>query len=108
MKIILKSQQATTKTQITTKHANTLNLSLTATQKEDQNWFSRQSIAECRSKVLQNAPREHSAILSTFIKLFFVLTPLFGLFLVVAEDRFDCSHTRFMSSLIIFLFTVTD
>ena len=29
--------------------------------------------AECRSKVLQNAPREHSAILSTFIKLPFVI-----------------------------------
>ena len=28
--------------------------------------------AKCRSKVLQNAPREHSAILSTFIKLPFV------------------------------------
>ena len=26
-------------------------------------------LSECRSKVLQNAPREHSAILSTFIKL---------------------------------------
>ena len=31
-----------------------------------------QSIAKCRSKVLQNAPREHSAILLTFIKLQFV------------------------------------
>ena len=29
-------------------------------------------IAQCRSKVLQNAPREHSEILSTFIKLPFV------------------------------------
>ena len=29
-------------------------------------------IAYCWSKVLQNAPREHSAILSTFIKLPFV------------------------------------
>ena len=29
-------------------------------------------IQECRSKVLQNASREHSAILSTFIKLPFV------------------------------------
>ena len=28
--------------------------------------------ALCRSKVLQNAPREHCAILSTFIKLPFV------------------------------------
>ena len=33
----------------------------------------RQIIAECRSKVLQNALSEHSAILSTFIKLPFVL-----------------------------------
>ena len=38
-----------------------------------------------RSKVLQNAPREHSAILSTFIKLpfvfkFFVLSILSGRF----------------------------
>ena len=30
----------------------------------------------CRSKVLQNAPREHSAILSTFIKLPFVFKTL--------------------------------
>ena len=30
---------------------------------------SRLIIAKCRSKVLQNAPREHSAILLTFIKL---------------------------------------
>ena len=30
-------------------------------------------MALCRSKVLQNAPREHSAILSTFIKLSFVV-----------------------------------
>ena len=30
-------------------------------------------VALCQSKVLQNAPREHSAILSTFIKLPFVI-----------------------------------
>ena len=30
-------------------------------------------IAECRSKVLQNASKEHSAILLTFIKLPFVV-----------------------------------
>ena len=30
-------------------------------------WISRPSIAYCRSKVLQNAPREHSAILLAFI-----------------------------------------
>ena len=34
-----------------------------------QNMFSRQIIAKCRSKVLQNAPPEHSAILSTCTKL---------------------------------------
>ena len=36
-------------------------------------WFSTPIIALCRSKVLQNALREHSAILSTFIKLPFVM-----------------------------------
>ena len=43
-----------------------------------QNWFSRLIIAQCRSKVLQNAPREHSAILSTCNKLpsIFVLSIL--------------------------------
>ena len=40
-----------------------------ATLKKTTNWFSRPIIAQCRSEVLQNAPREHSAILSTFIKL---------------------------------------
>ena len=40
--------------------------------KKINNWFSRPIIALCRSKVLQNAPREHFAILSTFIKLPFV------------------------------------
>ena len=35
--------------------------------KKTKNWFSRPIIAKCRSKVLQNAPREHSAILWTFI-----------------------------------------
>ena len=40
--------------------------------KKIKNWFSRLIIALCRSKVLQNAPREHFAILSTFIKLPFV------------------------------------
>ena len=40
--------------------------------KKTKNWFSRLIIAYCRSNVLQNAPREHSAILSTFIKLPFV------------------------------------
>ena len=41
--------------------------------KKTKNWFSRPIIAKCRSKVLQNAPREHSAILLIFIKLPFVL-----------------------------------
>ena len=40
--------------------------------KKTENWFSRPIITKCRSKVLQNAPREHYAILSTFIKLPFV------------------------------------
>ena len=41
--------------------------------KKAKHWFSRQIIAKCRSKVLQNAPREHSAILLSFIKLPFVV-----------------------------------
>ena len=40
--------------------------------KKTKNGFSRPMIAYCRSKVLQNAQRENSAILSTFIKLSFV------------------------------------
>ena len=40
--------------------------------KKTKNWFSKPIITKCRSKVLQNAPREHSAILLTFIKLPFV------------------------------------
>ena len=40
--------------------------------KKIKNWFSRPIIAKCRSKVLQNAPKEHSAILLTFLKLPFV------------------------------------
>ena len=40
----------------------------TATLKKNTNWFSRPSIAYCRSKVLQNAPGG----VSTFIKLPFV------------------------------------
>ena len=40
--------------------------------KKTKNCFSRQIIAKCKSKVLQNAPREHFAILSTFIKVPFV------------------------------------
>ena len=41
--------------------------------KNTKYWFSRPIIAKCSSKVLQNAPREHSAILLTFFKLLFVL-----------------------------------
>ena len=37
----------------------------------DKNWFSRPTIPYAAQKVLQNAPREHSAILSTFMKLQF-------------------------------------
>ena len=44
--------------------------------KKTKIWFSRPIIAKCRSEVLQNAPREHSAILSTFIKLLFVFNSL--------------------------------
>ena len=40
-------------------------------------WFSRLIIAKSRSKVLQNAPREHSAILLTCIKLPFVFKTFF-------------------------------
>ena len=37
--------------------------------KDDQNRFLRGIIAYCRSKLLQNAPMEHSAILLTCIKV---------------------------------------
>ena len=40
--------------------------------KTTKNWFLRPIIALGRSKVLQNAQREHSAVLLTFIKLPFV------------------------------------
>ena len=40
--------------------------------KKTKNWFSRPIITQCKSKGLQNAPKEHSAILSIFIKLPFV------------------------------------
>ena len=43
-----------------------LNMFKAATQKEDQKLVSRPIFVKCRSKVLQNAPREHSAILWTF------------------------------------------
>ena len=41
-----------------------------------KNWFSRLIIAKCRSNVLQDAPREHSVILLTFLKLPFVFKTL--------------------------------
>ena len=44
-----------------------------ATLKKTENLFSRPIIAQRRSNVFQNAPMEHSAILSTFIKLPFVI-----------------------------------
>ena len=44
-----------------------------ATLKNTENWFSRPIITECRSEVLQNATRERSAMLSTCIKLPFVI-----------------------------------
>ena len=44
--------------------------------KKIKNWFSRPIIAKCSSKVLQNAPKEHSAILLTFIKVPFVFKTL--------------------------------
>ena len=37
--------------------------------KKTKNWFSKPIISKCRSKVLQNALLEHSAILLTCIKL---------------------------------------
>ena len=40
---------------------------------KDQNCFSRQIIASCRSKVLQNDPRGAFCMRSTFIKLPFVI-----------------------------------
>ena len=44
----------------------------------------------CRLKVLQNAPREHSAILSTFIKLPFVVKTFVLSILAAVLDRFNC------------------
>ena len=58
--------------------------------KKARNCYSRQIIAQCRSKVLQNAPREHSAILSTFIKLPFVFKTFVCLFLI----GFTVSHSE--------------
>ena len=49
--------------------ADTVKPVLSGHSKKTKNWFSRPTIAKCISKVLQNAPRELSAILSTSIKL---------------------------------------
>ena len=46
--------------------------------KKDQKLVLRQIIAKCRSKRLQNAPREHSAILLTCTKL----SPVFKTFVL--------------------------
>ena len=46
--------------------------------------------SQCRSKVLQNAPREHSAILSAFIKLPFVFKTLLLSIFEWLLDRFYC------------------
>ena len=45
--------------------------------KKTKNWFSRLIYRLMQVKALQNAPREHSAILLTFIKLPLSLRPLF-------------------------------
>ena len=67
--------------------------------KKTKNCFSILIIAKCRSKVLQNAPLEHSAILWTFIKLPFVFKtfvlsifewPLKTGFTVHSPDVFLC------------------
>ena len=51
-----------------------------ATLKQTKNWFSRLTIAYCRSNVLRNAPLEHSAKLLTFIKLPFVIKIFLSIF----------------------------
>ena len=51
-----------------------LNLCITAALKKTENWFPIPVIASCRAKVLQNA--QHSAILSNFNKLPFVIKPI--------------------------------
>ena len=82
--------------------------------KEDQNWFSRPIIAYCRSKVLQNAPREHSTILWTCIKLpsvfeTFVLSvfewPLKAGFTVDRKTRVYCTMNLTWLSTGIVIFT---
>ena len=54
-------------------------------------WFSRLIIAKCRPLVLQNAQREHSAIISTCIKLPSVFkTFVFPTFEWPLKDIFNC------------------
>ena len=50
-------------------HEITVKPVLSGHSKIDHKLVSRRNIAQCRSKVLQNAPREHSAIITTFINL---------------------------------------
>ena len=58
-------------------------------EKKSKKWFSRPTISYYRSKVLQNATREHYVILSIFIKLPFVFK--FCLFLSGHLGRFNCN-----------------
>ena len=72
-------------------------------------WFPRPIITKCRSKVLQNAPREHSAILSTFITLPFVfktfvlsifkwlLKTVFTVFIAAVSSRGSEKHVQMRS-----------
>ena len=61
--------------------------------KKNKNWVSRPIITECRSKVLQNALLEHSAILSTFIKLLFVFkTFVFSIFELPVKIGFTVNN----------------
>ena len=72
--------------------------------KETKNWFSRLIFAKCRSKVLQNAPREHYAILSTLIKLAFVFkTFVLSFFEWVLKTGFTVSFLQFFFSPIFFI-----
>ena len=79
---------------------------------KDQNWFSRPIIAQCRSKVVQNAFLGHSAILLTFIQLPFVFKtfvlsifewPLHTGFTVFFNCKF---HIKVPAAMIIECFTL--
>ena len=72
-----------------------------ATLKKTENWFSRPIITLNRSKVLQNAPREHSAILLTFIKFCLLLSGRFTQVLLYTITTYfwsrkgiQCSHFK--------------